>query len=89
MAIVNIRATISCDACGREFRVEMDPASKVPAGWTLWDDAQDAVRGGSIVPEKGQDILDVLGSSCSVQDDKMLCGDCTRAADKAAGPDDE
>lgn len=85
MGIVNIRATIACDGCAREFRVEMDPAAGPWADASLADYAEDAVRGGEVVPERGKQVD--LGS-CSVQDDKLLCPACTTEADALAGDPD-
>lgn len=73
MSVSVIRATIDCDGCGKQFRVEMDPAWRSSENiLTLWDHAEDAVRGGLVIDQPG---------SCSVQDDLMLCPVCTSEAD--------
>lgn len=75
MGVYWIRAHIRCDECGAGFAVDLDAAHKPPAGWSLWDVAEDAVRGGQVF---GKSIFD---GSCSVQQGRMLCIPCTRAAD--------
>lgn len=81
MSIAIILATITCDGCGKQFKVELDPAYTPPPKWSLFDVAEDAVRGGHIHQGGITDF-------CSVQDDKMLCTPCTNAAD-ANGDDDD
>ena len=71
MSVLAIRATIECDECGERFRVGIDPATR-PFG-SAWDLAEAAVRAGDFVGD---------GGPCSVQSDKMLCGDCTKVADE-------
>lgn len=73
MTVLSITALIGCDGCGKEFKVEMDPATKT-YGANLYDYAEDAVRGGS-------GVNGGLGDSSSVQDEKMLCPLCTREED--------
>lgn len=82
MAVVSIKSVIECDGCGVQFAVDHDPAYAPPAKWSMWDMAEDAVRGGYV---SGKSFLD---GSCSVQDGQMLCIDCTRKAD-AENPEDE
>jgi hypothetical protein len=52
------------DGCGCYFPVDLDPARKLPDGWSLFDYAVDVVRSG------------ILESS--VEADLMLCSGCTR-----------
>lgn len=73
MSVTCILATIACDSCGAEFRVELDPAYNPPAGWSIWDVAVDAVRGGVEADGTG---------STSVQDGEMLCSSCTKERDE-------
>lgn len=75
MAILSITTLIECDECGVHFAIDMDAARTVPTGWSLWDTAEDAVRGGYV---NGASVFD---GSCSVQDGQMLCIECTRKAD--------
>jgi len=73
MSVATIRATIDCDGCGKQFKVEMDPARRMSEVVPTVDDAaHDAVAGGIVVDMPG---------SCSVQDDKELCPACTKLAD--------
>lgn len=81
MAVVSIQSEIACDECGSRFKVDHDLAYKPPSGWSLFEVAEDAVRGGYAA---GKSIFD---GSCSVQDGSMLCIPCTRSAD--ATPSDK
>lgn len=75
MKLIEVRATFECDGCGRQFSVEVDPAASAPQGWDMMNVAIDAVRGS--VGYKSR-----IGSGpSSVQNDKCLCGDCTRKED--------
>lgn len=78
MSVDWIRAQIECDGCGSRFLVELDPAYTPPAGWSPHDVAEDAVRGGMRVPQKGE--IPITGDT-SVQEGRMLCPACTRKAD--------
>jgi len=79
MSISVIRATFDCDGCGKQFRVDIDPAIRA---WERRQDmmsiAVDAIRGGTTSD----------GGWCSVQADMHLCGPCTKVAD-AIRPDDD
>lgn len=72
MSISVIRATFECDGCGKQFRVDMDPARRA---WERRQDvfsiAVDAIRGGTASD----------GGFCSVQAELHLCGECTEVAD--------
>ena len=76
--IVFIHARFRCDRCGDRFTVDIDPASSAADGWTPFDFAEDAVRGGvAMVHEKaGSDF-----GATSVQNEMHLCGTCTRIVD--------
>lgn len=78
MPLLNVRAAIECDGCGSPFRVEIDPAATGLPEWSIADFAEDAVRGGEVVPEPKRRVD--LGS-CSVQADKLLCPVCTAQVD--------
>lgn len=41
--IVCIRARFACDLCDQQFSVALDPASKAPAEWSLFESAEDAI----------------------------------------------
>lgn len=92
MALSWIRARHTCDCCGAWFEVDLKPPYTPPAGWSLFDCALDAVRGGYIVDGHNltMDTLErALGFytlSCSVQGDGTLCGLCTKAADAVDDP---
>ena len=82
MALIEIRARFRCDDCGREFSVQLDPVDKPPTGWSVFDVAEDAIRGGA-----GYIGPDVTGSvqksdTISDKDNKHLCGTCTEKTDE-------
>jgi len=81
MSIIHIVALVECDKCGYRFQVAMEESRKVPKDWTLFDCAEDAVRGGI-------DVVDGIGST-SVQDNQMLCTDCTKKIDQQAVGEDK
>ena len=78
MSVISIKSAIECDGCGARFAVDHDPAYKPPSGWSLWDVAEDAVRGGHV------DGASIFDGSCSVQDGQTLCIPCTQKADEGA-----
>lgn len=72
--LVDIVATFRCDSCNYRFRVRLDPAYVPPANWSLFEVAEDRVRG---------------DGDCSVDDWQKptphhLCQGCTRELDKRA-----
>lgn len=69
MSVLDVIARCQCDRCGDLMRVEVDTAGTV-AGWSVFDHVEDAVRGGNA----GAGIT-------SVQDEMMLCPQCTREVD--------
>lgn len=79
MALEKITAKFACDECGKFFLVEMDPAGRVENYETLFDYAEDELRGGC-----GVAIEDGTYQLCSIQNDKYLCHDCTIKADDEA-----
>jgi hypothetical protein len=79
MAHLNwIRACWQCDGCGKDFVVDIDSAWKPPSTWDTTKMAEDAVRHGHVVPQKGGNLI---VHSSSVQHDLVLCGECTNLAD--------
>jgi hypothetical protein len=78
MSIAVIRATFNCDGCGKQFRVDVDPARRA---WerrqAVFDIAEDAIRGGTAAD----------GGFCSVQAEMHLCGECTAVADNIGDED--
>ena len=76
--ILAIEAKFSCDDCGTEFFQPIDPASIAPAGWSMFDVAEDFVRGG-IGYRDGTD--DWTGSGSIGDDGRHYCARCTRGYD--------
>lgn len=74
MSVRSITAYVDCDEYDIHFSVNLDPARSLPSDWSLWDEAEDAVRGGI---DSSFGILE----STSVQDGKMLCPRCTHEVD--------
>lgn len=81
--IVEIKAKFSCDECGTEFLVSMDPATDPPAGWSVFDLAEDAIRAGHDYEDGHEPQSDWIGS---VEGDRHLCGKCTRKSDQEEQP---
>lgn len=75
MSVDLITATIGCDGCGKQFKVEIGNTWRVGRHFkTMFDVALDAVRAGFI--RSGSE------GCCSVQaDNRTLCGPCTTVAD--------
>lgn len=44
--IVKVEAKFSCDECGAQFTLALDPAYSPPGGWSVFDIAEDAIRSG-------------------------------------------
>lgn len=78
MGILKVIAHAECDECGKQFKVNVDPASSCES-WSVHDFAVDAVRGGHVEPERGESYLTAFSS---VQNDKILCVDCTTEEDE-------
>lgn len=73
-----------CDVCGEKFTVELEPSYKPPRSWSLYEVAEDAVRGAiDYRPEKDEVTPEhTFALSCSVsKDNKHLCGTCTWESD--------
>lgn len=78
--IVEIEAKFSCDDCGTEFIVTLDPAYDPPSEWTLFDVAVDAVRAGSHYRDGFDDPIE---TGCgSVDEERHYCARCTKQRDK-------
>lgn len=78
MSLIHIRAHFECDECGKQFSVGIAADYVPPAKWSMFDVAEDSVRGSLDYEEKGWD-----GGLCSsVQNEKHLCKDCTKKADE-------
>jgi len=88
MSLMHVRATFRCDGCGRAFMFEITPDTKLPADWTLFEEAEDCLRGGSFlayVGEKRSGRREHLFSS--LQSGHHLCPDCTSRIDEAVPED--
>lgn len=83
--IVEIEAKFSCDECGTEFFASIDPAIVPAAGWSMFDVAEDAVRGG-IGYYDGFDDHPHGAPIGSVDDGRHLCARCTRKNDAEGSP---
>ena len=83
--LAEIKARFSCDDCGTEFLIAIDPASQPPEGWSMFDMAEDAICGW-LDYEDGHDE-DEPGGGGSVEDDRHLCRRCTRK--RLAEPSEE
>lgn len=77
MSVVVIKATIECDGCGKQFHTELHNSDKLPENWTLFELAEDYVRGGNCVE----------GGMSSVYHDLQLCPQCTSIADSIGEED--
>jgi hypothetical protein len=87
VSIINLKASISCDGCGDQFRVWIDTGRRIPDGWDLCDIATDCVRGGHGEDMKGNHFG--IAGSCSVQAGLHLCPKCTTAVDATIPEDDD
>jgi transcription elongation factor Elf1 len=65
--LLDIEARFECGACGRQFKVHIDPGGRIPEGWDIYDAAVDAVR--------------ACGNS--IQGDYILCRKCTGKCDNS------
>jgi hypothetical protein len=77
--IVEIKAKFSCDECGTEFVVSMDPSFSAPPDLTLFDLAEDAISSGRDYEDGHEPSMGYTGS---VDDGRHLCGRCTHEADQ-------
>ncbi len=68
--LVEILARFQCDVCGKEFPIEIDPARNPPAGWSIFEVAEDSIRGTA------------LHNGGMVVDGNHLCDQCGRKAEK-------
>jgi len=81
--LVEIKAKFSCDDCGTEFLVDLEPAYEPLAGISVFAIAEDAIRGGSY--EDAVDVVQGPWRSGSVGDDgRHYCAECTLKHDARA-----
>lgn len=84
--ILNIQAKFVCDTCGDRFSVSIDPADSVPANWSMFEKAEDAIRGGRGYKDAGGEFPTRTGS---VFGELHLCHDCTKIAEQQEPTDAE
>ena len=65
--LIHIRAKFECDDCGVRFEVDLDPAVNVKPGWSLFDQAVDALR---------------CDPACGMNGDKHRCAKCLKKEDE-------
>ena len=73
--LVEIKAKFECDSCGIKFTVKIDPAWKSPINWSLYEVAEDAIRGGQAYEDEA-DYPHCFRFG-SVRDNKHLCALCS------------
>lgn len=83
MSLIEVRAEFLCDGCGRPFSVHVDAPYVPPAGWSVFEIAEDAARGS--IDYQGPNNPDGTLGASSVQGERHLCGLCTSAADESQG----
>lgn len=80
-----IRAYFTCDRCDQTFTVQLDPPYVPPEGWTMYDVAEDAVRGssgyGGPLSKSGVEGCSSIWQKTGKW--RHLCGRCTSVLDKS------
>lgn len=76
--IIEIKAKFSCDDCGTEFFVSLDPGYAPPGEWTVFDVAVDTIRAGLTY----EDATDDKYGSGSVEEERHYCARCTKKMDQ-------
>lgn len=71
MSLVNVTAKFECDECSRMMEVWLDESYTPPNGWSVFDIAEDRLRGG----------CGIGLAMTSVQNDRHLCAACTKTED--------
>ena len=94
MSLIKIVATFECDGCSRKFLVGMDPAGKIPGHWTLFEAAQDWLRGGAFDGYVNERYKTVSLCGGEVLNGKHYCPSCadkivTNLPEEALNPTDE
>lgn len=81
--LVEIEAKFSCDECGTEFFVTLEPSYCPRAGLSVFAVAEDAIRGGTTYVDYMELKDDDERGTGSVGDDgRHYCRRCTRQNDK-------
>jgi hypothetical protein len=78
--IVEIEAKFSCDDCGTEFMVTLDPAYEPPSGWSIHAVAEDAIRQG-LSYRDAQDVH--FGLGLVGDDGRHYCDGCRKPRDES------
>ncbi|WEX10306.1 hypothetical protein [Chelativorans sp. AA-79] len=73
MALIGIRAFVSCDGCNTKMTFDLDAADERPRDWSWYDLVVDHARG--FGPREGG------FSSVQGESDKVLCPACTKTVD--------
>lgn len=74
MSLIRVEAVFSCDECGKQISTMLDESYKPPVGWSVFDVAEDALRGGG----------GSLAELTSVVGNEHLCSECTLVKDNDA-----
>ena len=72
MSVSSIRARFECDKCGSSFEIDLDESYSPPEGWSLFDVAEDNLRGGPLlfsVSEYGEHMCDACTKKSDAEDD--------------------
>lgn len=77
--IIEVKAKFACDDCGTEFFVPLDHAYEFPQGWSVFEAAEDAIRGG-IGYEDATENTQPAYAGC-VDGCRHYCAACTRKID--------
>ena len=77
--IVEIEAKFSCDDCGTEFVVGLDPGYDPPDNWTVMDIAEDSIRGELTYRDGTGEFPQ--GSGSIDGDGRHYCQRCTKKQD--------
>lgn len=79
--IMRIEAWFSCDDCGMEFTVAIDPAKICSGGWSMMLVAEDSIRGGEGYDDGDETRGHSRGSGCVTAEGRHYCDACTKRMD--------
>lgn len=79
--IVEIKAKFSCDDCGTEFLVPLDPATVTSEGDSIFFLAEESVRAG-LEYEDGDENRECAGIGAVGEDGRHYCDRCRRLRDQ-------
>lgn len=90
MSLVNVKAMFSCDGCGSQFYVGMDPAVRLtPDHSAVMDLAEQAMGGDGFCGYVNHNVQEDhkrgrrLGTMATLQHGHHLCPSCTHRVDHA------